>query len=159
MAKIKFVINGQVPLSRRLQAATEGLKNMSAFYSDAIDIIEKRSNSIFEKKGSNVEKNNKWARLADSTAQARAKRHGYYKKTPKNPSVLRWTGKLQSSMVKAYGKDFGSLTFTAPYAIFHQNGGKNLPKRSLIDLSNQTNEKIVKALQKKIHEEIGITRS
>jgi len=50
----------------------------------------------------------------------------------------------------------GRLYFEDPKAMYHQVGSAKLPKRVLIDLSNPTNEKIVKSLQGKVERDIGI---
>lgn len=156
MAKIKLVIDGQVQLSRNLRVFSGKISNMKDFYQDAVKVVEDRTDDIFRQKGSNVEKSNKWEKLSAGTLRARERRYGYYKKTPNRPSVLRWTGRLQEDLTKIVTSTRGKLTFNAPYAIYHQRGGGNLPKRVIVDLSRQTNTEIVKALQKKVQRDMGI---
>lgn len=64
---------------------------MAEFYKDALDLIEKRSDELFAQRGQNAEKAEKWRALSPRTVKARERRWGYYKKTPINPTVLRWT--------------------------------------------------------------------
>lgn len=157
MAQIRLVIDGQVQLSRNLRVFSNSMSDMSDFYRDAVGVVEKRTDEVFGGKGKNVEKGAKWKRLAESTEKARSRRWGYYKNEPvADASTLVWTGNLRDNRTRKSGKNYGKLTFNAPYAIYHHRGGGNLPKRSIIDLSRKTNQEIVRALQKKIHKEIGI---
>ncbi len=156
MAQIRFSVDGDVQLSRNLRVFAENVKDMKEFMGEALDIVEKRSDSLFARKGSNTQKNPKWKPLAKSTKLARQKRWGYYKKPPKNPSTLRWTGNLQDNKTKAVSDKSGMLAFNADYGIHHQRGGQNLPKRAVIDLSNETNSEMIRALQKKVERDIGV---
>lgn len=156
MAQIKFTINWEVQLSRNLRTLAVNIKNMWEFIKEAVEIVEDRSNEIFKSEWKNVEKNPKWAPLANSTQTARDKRYWYYKKAPNRPWTLRWTWRLQEDKTKRLLNNSWTLSYNAPYAVYHQDWWPNLPKRAIIDLSNATNEKIVKALQKKINKEIWI---
>lgn len=156
MAQIKFSVNGDVQLSRNLRVLATKVANLKGFLGNALDIVEKRTDEIFSNKGSNVKKNPKWKPLSKSTLKARENRWGYYKKTPKNPSVLRWTGNLQDNKTKAVTNRMGMLAFNASYGIYHQQGRGNLPRRAVIDLSNEVNAAIVKSLHGKIEKDIGV---
>lgn len=156
MAELKFSVQGEVQLSRNLRVFAKNIANLKPFFEDALDIVENKSNQIWATAGSNVEKNPKWKGLAPSTQKARERRWGYYKKAPSSPKVLRWTGKLQDDKTKEVTKSRGVLAYNAPYAVYHQEGGGRLPRRAIIDLDNGTNTLLVKALQKKINDEIGI---
>lgn len=157
MVVLKFEVDGHVQLSRNLRVFAKDLKGvgMRQFYREAIDIIEARSDNLFRAQGSNVQKAANWAPLSPKTEAARKGRWGYYAKQPSRPGILRWTGRLQQQRKRVVTGTFGSLEFTAPYAKYHHRGGGNLPKRVIIDLSNPTNEEIVKALQKHIHKHGG----
>lgn len=157
MAHIRIVIDGQVQLSRNLRIFTNSLENLGGFYREALDIVKTRSDKVFSAEGKNVEKSNKWAKLAPSTLNKRKKRWSYYQKSPaSNAGVLTWTGNLRNNVVKRVRKQYGTLTYKSPYAIYHHRGGGKLPKRAIIDLSRETNAKIVKALQKNIHKKMGV---
>lgn len=156
MAQIKFAVQWEVQLSRNLRVFAKNITNLKDFFQDALDIVEKKSNSIWATAWGNVEKNPKWKGLAASTEKARERRWGYYKKAPSNPWVMRWTGRLQDDRDKKVSDAQGSLTYNAPYAVFHQEWGWRLPRRAIIDLDNGTNVQLVKALQAKINKEIGI---
>ena len=147
---------GEKQLSRNLRVLVDNLQDMKEFFSESLDIVAKRTDEIFQKKGMNTQKSPKWKLLAKSTKLAREKRWGYYKKTPKNPSVLRWTGNLQDNKTKAVTNKSGVLAFNADYGIYHQKGGGSLPKRAVIDLSNEVNSAIVKSLQGKIQRDVGV---
>lgn len=154
--KLKYEVVGHKQLSRNLRLFVGKMENLSDFFREGIDIIESRTDDVFASQGANVEKAGRWPALADSTLKARKNRWGYYKKTPNNPGILRWTGNLQTKRAKNISDAFGELTFGAPYGIYHQKGGGKLPQRVVIDLSNTTNELIVKALQSKVQREMGI---
>lgn len=155
--EIRWSVNGDVQLSRNLRVFVTQLPKMSQFFEDAVWIIEKKSDQIFKQTWSNVEKNPKWSPLATSTLKARANRWWYYKNQPASPSVLRWTGRLQTDRTKVVNDKFGSLTFNAPYAIYHQDGGTHLPRRAMIDIDNQSATEMVRALQSKINKDIWIS--
>lgn len=154
--QISFNVNGQQQLSRNLRVAVTQLPKMKEFFQEACDIVSEKSDSLFKAQGTNVEKNPKWKNLAPSTVKARQMGWGYYKNKPSNPGILRWTGKMQESKTITVTDQAGKLEFQAPYAIHHQEGGNKLPRRAVIDLDNTTNTKIVKAMQKKIQEDLGI---
>lgn len=154
--QIKFEVNGQIELSRNLRVLTTQLPNFREFLQDACEIVGERSDAIFQKQGSNVEKAPRWAALAPSTVKARQRGWWYYKNTPSNPGILRWTGKMQQSKMIKTTDTMWTLWFKDPKAIYHQTGSSKLPQRVLIDLDNPTNTKIVKSLQGKIQRDIGI---
>lgn len=158
MPQLSFTVVGDKQLSRNIRAFVDRLDNLGEFFRDAIDIVEARTDDLFSKEGSNVEKAGRWPPLAASTIEARTRRWGYYKKSPNKPGVLRWTGNLQENRNKNINDAFGELTFRAPYAIHHQKPGTpgRPPQRVVIDLSNSTNTEIVRALQTKIHKDIGM---
>lgn len=156
MVSINFKVRGETQLSRNLRVLAEDIPQLSDFFTEALDIIVARSDSLFESEGRNVEKANAWPPLAPSTLRARERRWGYYKRAPSRPGVLRWTGNLQERRERHVSDRSGRETYKMPYAIYHQDGGKNLPRRVVIDLSDSTNILIVKALQMKIHRDLGI---
>ena len=156
MAFINFEVDGVVQLSRNLRVLATWIDKLKPFYKDSINIVQKRSNSIFKKQGSNVEKSNKWAWLSSGTKKARDNRRWYYKQRPNNPKTLRWTWNLQDNVTKTVTSQFWIFKYNAPYAVFHQRGGRNLPKRAIIDLNNATNAKIVRTLQSFINKNIWI---
>lgn len=154
--EIKFRVNGQTQLSRNLRVLATSLPNMKDFFNDAIDIVEEKSEAIFSSKGQNVEKWPKRKDLSPSTKKARDRRWWYYKNPPLDPSTLRRTWRLQNSKKKTVDNLRGIFEYTAPYAQYHQSGGWRLPARPLIDLDNSTNDKIVKAAQKKINDDLWV---
>jgi hypothetical protein len=154
--QITFSVNWQKQLSRNLRLAVTKLPQMRDFFKEACQIVSDKSDDLFTAQWTNVQKNPKWKQLAASTIKARQKGWWYYKKRPNNPGVLRWTWNLQESKKISVNDKSWMLQFEAPYAIHHQEWGKNLPRRAVIDLDNSTNEKIVKAMQKKVQEDLWI---
>lgn len=157
--QIQFDISGHTQIMRNLKIIADNISGnvKREFHHDAIDLIEKKSLEIFKSGGRNLQKSPSWASLAPSTLHAREKRWGYYKQVPiATDKPLIWTGRLMNSRRKESTTDYGLLQFMAPYAEYHQRGGGRLPQRALIDLDNNLNKEIVRLLQTKIHEEIGI---
>lgn len=156
MVQIDFEVMGEKQLSRNLRVLVSNVANMQWFYKDSIDIVQNRSNKIFKDQWKNVEKAPKRERLATRTQQARDRRRWYYKRTPNKPWILRRTWRLQSDITKEVTREYWLFKYNAPYAQYHQAWSAKLPKRAIIDLSNKTNTEIVKAMQKKIQEDIWI---
>lgn len=156
MVQLTFTVQGHTQMARNLRVFAKDIGDLRDFFSEALDIIAARSDELFASEGSKVEKANPWAPLAPSTIKARERRWGYYKRTPSRPGVLRWTGNLQENKTMTIQTSKASLSWNAPYAVYHQGGGGNLSRRVVVDLSNPTNKMIVQALQKLIHEKVGI---
>lgn len=154
--QLTFIVNWEKQLSRNLRIFAVNIWNLQPFFKDSVDIVHERSNSIFKSSWSNVEKSPTWKPLSQSTLKARSSRKGYYRQSPSSPWVLRWTWKLQDNISKSFTKTSWKLEYLQPYAKYHQNWWKKLPKRAIIDLSNSTNALIIKALQKKINDDIWI---
>lgn len=157
MAEIRFSIDGDVQLARNLRVFVQQLQNMEDFYQSALEAMADRSDRIFKAQGSNLQNAPSWRGLSSRTLLARTKRWGYYKKAPNGPGILRWTGTLQEDKEITVTNQFGQLAFTAPYAYYHQQGAGRLPKRAMLDLDMATNAEIVRLLQKKINDDIGIS--
>lgn len=156
MVQIAFSVSWQQQLSRNLRVLVQNIADMEWFYNSAIDIVEKRTDEVFAWRWQNVEKNPSWKALAFTTQDARARRMWYYKREPNRPSIMRWTWRLQEDRKREVHKDHGMLAFNAPYAQYHQSWWWRLPRRAIIDLDNKTNAEIVRAMQKKINDDIGI---
>ena len=154
MAQLNFQINGTEKLSRNIRIFASQLSNMNEFYDDAIGIVQKYSKETFTSEG----KPEPWKPLAPSTVRARQKRQGYYKQAPSGtPKILHWTGKLENSNKKTITNSFGLFEKTAPYAPYHQYGGDRLPQRKILTLDARAAAEIVRTLQKKINDDIGIS--
>lgn len=156
MVQLTFNVQGHKQVSRNLRVFAKDIGDLRGFFEDALKIIGSRSDELFASQGAKVEKANAWAPLAKSTVKARERRWGYYKRTPSRPDVLRWTGNLQDNRTIVAQSSKGTMTFNAPYAVYHQGGGGNLSRRVVVDISNPTTMLIVKALQQLIHEKAGI---
>ncbi len=154
--ELTITIDGHKQLARNLRVFASRIKNPREFLKEGLDIIASRSDELFANAGRNVQKANTWAPLSPSTQKARANRWGYYKRAPSRPGAMRWTGNLQENRTIRVGSSSGTLTFNADYAAYHQRGGDDLPRRVIVDLSNQTNAELVRALQKLIQKEMGV---
>ena len=149
--QISIKINWVTELSRNLRVTATKIQDFTPFIKDSLDIMKDRTDEIFKNQWNNVEKAPVWKALKSSTVMARNWRHWYYKQTPNNPWILRWTWNLQDNVTKEVWKNKWTLSYNAPYANFHQDWWGKLPKRAIIDLSNKTNELIIKAMQKLIN--------
>lgn len=154
MVQLSFTVDGDKQLSRNLRLFVDKIENLKPFYQDAIEIVKTRKDAVFSAQWSNVQKGPKRAALSSSTLTARGRGRGYYKNAPNNPGILRWTGRLQDDTTTTITDRYGSFEMNAPYAIYHQRGWGKLPKRPVLDLDNETNAEIVRALQKKINSDI-----
>ena len=153
---ISISVDGLNEFVRNLRIKSEGIREgLEEVHGTIVDVVKDRTDELFEKEGSDVQNGPPWKPLSASTELSRKKRTGYYRNEPDNPGVLRWTGRLQNSAVKTKSKKQGTLEYTAPYAKYHQRGGGRLPRRKIIDLDTKTNEKIVKAIQKVINDNLG----
>lgn len=156
MAQIYFQINGAEQVSRNLRVMVGKLEDTQGFLKDAIGVVEKYSKQAFEKEGMPE----KWRELAASTQAARRKRTGYYKRSPSGtPKILHWTGNLENNNKKTVKKDMAIFEKLAHYAPYHQYGGKNgrPPQRKVLTLDPRAAAEIVRLLQKKINDSIGIS--
>lgn len=156
MVVVNFKVQGQTQVAKGLRLLAAEIPKLSEFFAEALDIVTARSDSLFAMAGSNVFRANTWPPLAPKTVKARERGWGYYRNTPSRPGVLRWTGNLQENKERHVSDSGGRLTYRAPYAIYHQEGGGKLPRRVIVDLSDETGMQIVKALQVKINRDIGI---
>lgn len=138
-------------MARNLRVVGEKLSNLTEFAKESLEIVEERKDEVFDKQGGTL----KWQSLAASTQRARANKWGYYKKGASNPGILRWTGNLQDNVTKKASANEAFLGFNASYAKYHQSGGAHLPTRKVVDWDNKTKTKIIKALQKHLHESFG----
>lgn len=156
MVQLSFNVQGHKQMSRNLRVFAKDIGDLRSFFEEAIEIIGARSDELFNSEGSKVQKANPWAPLAPSTIKARQKRWGYYKRTPSRPAMMRWTGNMQENRTIMIQSDKASLSFNAKQAVYHQGGGGSLSRRVIVDLSNPTNKAIIQALQKLIHQKVGI---
>lgn len=148
-------VDGYKQLGRNIRRIAKDIKEMRPFFDSAINIVTTRSDAIWAMEGGNVEKAPSWRPLSAKTVKARERRWGYYKRTPSRPGIMRWTGNLQENRERHVSDQMGRVTFKAPYAVYHQRGGTDLPRRVIVDLSEETDMELHKALQLHIHKAIG----
>lgn len=157
MPGLTFTVDGVTQLSRNLRVTIDQIQHPADFFQDALTIIEARVNQVFAEQGQSLEHGPAWPALAPSTQKARDRRWGYYKNTPSNPSILRWTGNLQDNRTKTVNDDGGEIAWQEPYAIFHQRGdGGKPPQRMFVDVDNLTAAEVMRALQTHLNRETGI---
>lgn len=148
---VSITISGEKQLSRYLRDVELSMAEWREAITGSIELVQKRSEDIFNSEGSIVEKaGGVWPGLAASTKRAREKRWGYYKQAPSGGGkILSWTGNLKNSKVKEIEKKTGLFGFTASYAGYHQNGsGNRPPKRAILDLDQRTIHNIEEIFKK-----------
>jgi phage gpG-like protein len=156
--ELRVTVDGAEQVARNLRIPAQKLQRPAEFYRQAIILIEARINQVFAEQGSSVEHAGAWPQLAESTMKARTRRWGYYKNTPSNPSILRWTGAMQDHRIVTVNEDKGRIEFIEPYAVYHQRGsGDRPPQRMFIDIDDATATEITRALQKYIFETDGMS--
>lgn len=156
MAQIYFQVNGAEQVSRNLRILAANISGAvtQSFLKEAIDVVEDYSKKAFEKEGAPQA----WKALAPSTNEARQKRWGYYKRPPSGtPKILHWTGNLENNNKKTVKKDMAIFEKLAHYAPYHQYGGGKLPQRKVLTLEPKAAAQIVRILQVKINEAIGVS--
>lgn len=147
--QLKFTINWQIQLSRNLRLTAVNIANLRPFIVETLNIIHDRSNELFNSAWRNVEKNPIWAPLSEKTIRYKKRKYNSTR-----PLINTW--RLKNDVSKIAGQKKWTLLYRAPYAIYHQSWWPHLPRRAIIDLSNSTNDKIIKALQKKINNDLRI---
>lgn len=155
MAMLKFNLEGQELLSRNFRILADGITKMRPEFWQIGESIITGVNKNFSSTGTELQK---WAPLAASTKQARANRTWHYKKAPNKPSLLRWTGKLQDGFYKEVWDLQVVVTNDVPYFKHHQTrfrSGKKLPRRVMLDMSQQVKLEVTNIIAKGINKRIG----
>lgn len=151
---LKFQVLGGDTLVRWLGNILDWLDDLTTPLSESVDLIEEKSKQNFDKEQSSTEW--KWNDLSPSTQRARSHRRWYYKQQPRNPGILRWTGRLQESIRKTVLMRMASIERTAPYAKYHQIWGGKIPKRKFIELDPATKTEIVRKFQSHVNDIVGM---
>lgn len=142
-------------ISRQLEWFMSKAMKRENYRDDVLDTMEKIKDKNFSSEWRQNVINPKWAPLSVWTALARAKRTWYYKRPSNRPSMLRWTGNLQDNIKRVKSQYSCQMIFNTQYAIYHQDG-KWAKHRALFEFNPSVKAEIMRAIQKKFNEEIGI---
>lgn len=159
---ITFIVDDHIQVSRNLRLLAKEIPELKTPFGQILDAVQLRTASMFKAGGSNVAKAGAWPALAESTLRARKNGWGYYKQTPNNPGIMRWTGAAQDKVLKQATDSFGLLQHTAVskkgfnYPLAHQKGSGRLPQRVIIDIDEATIAEMQRIFQKHVHDKIGM---
>ena len=153
--QISMSVDGVTELSRELLLLAKGFHDTQEMQIRIITLVGDNVQQTFYKAGTNLQNSSSWASLSPRTEKARERGRGYYSKPSNNPGILRWTGNLQDKRSTTVTKVFGQLSMDMGYGIYHQRGGKNLPKRTIIELNDKLKAEIVRVVQTVVYEKAG----
>lgn len=148
MLNLSFEIEGQEQFNRSFSRFGENLKDLRQIWPAVI--VELRTIVKEQFNGRGVGPSGQWKPLSD------AYRKWKEKKFPGQPLLVR-TGDTIQSLTTNTAQTINqslpdSLTFGTRlnYPVFHQRGGKRLPRRPIFDLSEQSKTRLVKAIQRRL---------
>lgn len=84
----------------------------------------------------------KWAPLAASTVNARAKRTGYYRRSGSGGKVLTWSGTLKSGFSGTVTPLQLVFKNKVPYFKYPQLGGGRLPQRKILEVTPKAQKSV-----------------
>ena len=142
-------------LSRQLEDFISKSLDFEKYRDSVLDVMKEEKNNIFNAGWKNLQIHQKRSPLSLTTQLSRQRRTGYYKQSPNNPWILRWTGNLQNNIKTDKTKNSCSMEFKSDYAIYHQDG-KWSKKRAVFEFNNKIKTQIMKAIQVQFNEEIWI---
>lgn len=146
MVRLRFAIDGDVQVSRVLDAATEAVSDLTPAWEQIAEDFRAEEEERFG--------GGEWAPLSPAYAAWKA-RHFPGK------GILRRTGRLYESLTgesQDSVADIEPLRLTlgtrTPYAVFHQRGTSRMPARPVIDLSPGFRRTAVRRVQRHLAESI-----
>ena len=142
-------------ISRQLEDFMQQAMDRENYRPTVLDTMKKAKDENFKTEWGQLQINPKWAPLSVSTARARSRRTGYYKNPPNSPGLLRWTGNLQTNISTTADKLACTMTFNADYAHWHQEWQWS-KHRAIFEFSNPVKAEIMRSIQTKFNEYVGI---
>lgn len=155
VVNLTFQVQWWDKISRVLQDMNVVVTDMSQPMEQAIEIIQEWVDENFKREWSRTE----WKRkeLSKATQKARANRWWWYRQSPNNPWILRWTGRMQENVEKLVRRNYGSIQRKTEYAKYHQ-WWRWVPKRKFIDLNNDIKREVTRIFQKYLYEKWWLSR-
>ncbi len=148
MLNIQFEIEGAVQFDRSFNRFGDGLKNLAPIWRDILPELRRAMLEQFSGKG--VGPDGAWKPLSEKYAKWKAKKY------PGMP-ILQRTGETFKALTTATANSIVVIGQTSmifgvalPYPIYHQRGGKNLPRRPIFDFNESQKTRISKVVQKRI---------
>lgn len=148
-----FTVEGKTILNRSFSRLGERLSDLRPIWDKVQRTFWDIEASQFKSEGAKGA-SGKWKPLSRPYAKRKAQRYG-------SQPILRATGRMEKSLTGKTSdtvlikeaQSFGIGT-SLDYAPFHQRGGKNLPKRPVIDFSEGSKRDLQKGIQRDILDEI-----
>lgn len=148
MLNIQFEIDGAVGFDRSFSRFGNELANFAPIWRDLLPVLRQTMLEQFQGKG--VGPDGAWKPLTEKYARWKAKKY------PGMP-ILQRTGDTFRALTTATGNSIVVIGQTSmifgvalPYPIYHQRGGKNLPRRPIFDLNESQKTRISKAVQARL---------
>ena len=144
---VRFTIDvdGETQLDQALSRFGNHLSDMTRFFELAADMLSGFVQQQFDTEGGRA---GAWAPLSPFYAAYKLARVG-------SAPILVYSGRLRMSLIERTGDSIREITPDAmkwgtsvPYATFHQRGGRFLPQRRMIDLTEDDRRALMKALQR-----------
>lgn len=112
------------------------------------ELLKYYSDEVFRNQG--VDK--KWVPLSLRTRMARDKRRGYYRNAPETTNqILVWTGRLKRGFEGLVETAKVTISNKVPYFKYHQQGGKRLPQRKMLEITQKTVDIVNETFEKYIN--------
>jgi phage gpG-like protein len=141
MLEIRWNIEGQDQLVRRLRGISHNLKDWKPAFQESVDNLKDTfSNDVFETRGRAIGES--WAPLSPAYAARKASRYP-------GKGILEATGKMRRSFQTRATADMGVVWNTAAYFPYHQSNKPRfrLPRRTMMKLGELQKQQIVKIFQ------------
>jgi len=150
-ARIKIEVLGKTEFDRSFSRLDENFKDLSFLWNDVRDEFWLAEKEQFQSGGAKGA-SGKWKPLSKRYEAQKIKRYGTYALIA---GTLHATEALYKSLTGATSdsvyltsKTEIAIGTSLPYAKFHQTGGRNLPAREVISLSDLQKKRLQKTIQR-----------
>lgn len=145
---LQFEVEGVVQFNRTFSRFGEQLRDFRQLWPAVIVELRAIVKEQFARKG--IGPSGKWKPLSEAYRKWKEKQY------PGQPILVRSGDTIKSLTTNSAhtiirplpdSLDFG---VSLPYPVFHQRGGKRLPRRPIFDLNEQQKTRLVKAIQRRL---------
>lgn len=156
-ANIKISVDGKTEFDRTFSRLDAEFNDLTPIWDDVRDAVWEIEEEQFQSGGAKGA-NGTWKPLSPAYEKAKIAKYGTLALVA---GTLRATDALYKSLTRqtedtVYQKSSTEMNVgtSLPYAKFHQRGGRNLPQRKVIDLSDAQKKQLQKAIQKSLVKQI-----
>lgn len=138
---IRFTIEGDTQISRRLLIAADAVKDFSQPFAEAAQMLKTTfQDDVFETEGGAIGES--WAPLSRAYAYRKARTYG-------GQGILQATGLMRASFRTSSGPMQAQVWNEAPYFKYHQSNAPRrvIPRRVMMKLDDIQREQVVKIFQ------------